>query len=89
LRFLAVTPTGLDFELFVFVARWEERGWWSSNDLYKTILAKLSSRRYIIRGRPFPKLQVIGPRGLPDCRPQHQPEHLRRAEAARCRPASS
>ena len=45
-RFLRVTPTGLDFELFVFVAQLEDRGI-VMNDINAAILAKLIAEKII------------------------------------------
>ena len=56
-RFIAVTTTGLDFELFVFVARLEDR-LVVANDLNKAILAKLIEQK-IIDPAPIPQLQIV------------------------------
>ena len=58
IRFAAITPTGLDFELFVFVARIEDR-LPVGNDLNKTILARLIGLK-IVDPRPVPELRVRG-----------------------------
>jgi potassium-dependent mechanosensitive channel len=70
-RFVAVTPTGLDFELFVFVARLEDR-LVVGNDLNKAILDKLIEQK-IIDPEPIPKLRVIGLEDLPSADRQSQP----------------
>ena len=57
-RFIQVTPTGLDFELFVFVARLEDR-LVVSNDLNKAILAKMIELK-IIDPSPVPELRLRG-----------------------------
>ncbi len=56
-RFIAVTPTGLDFELFVFVARLEDR-LVVSNDLNKAILARLIEEK-IVDPAPVPQLHIV------------------------------
>ena len=56
-RFVAVTTTGLDFELFVFVSRLEDR-LVVGNDLHKTILAKLVEQK-IIDPKPIPQLHIV------------------------------
>jgi potassium efflux system protein len=56
-RFLAVTTTGLDFELFVFVSRLEDR-LVVANDLHKAILAKLIEQK-IIDAKPIPQLHIV------------------------------
>jgi small-conductance mechanosensitive channel len=64
-RFERITPTGLEFELYVFVARLEDR-LAVGNDLHKTILAKMIELK-IIDPSPVPELrlrgveQVLGP----------------------------
>lgn len=57
-RFNQITPTGLEFELFVFVARLEDR-LVVSNDLNKAILAKLIELK-IMDPAPVPQLRVLG-----------------------------
>jgi potassium efflux system protein len=58
IRFLSITPTGLEFELFVFVARVEDR-LVVSNALNKSILARLIELK-IVDPRPVPELRVRG-----------------------------
>jgi small-conductance mechanosensitive channel len=58
IRFLSITPTGLEFELFVFVARVEDR-LVVGNDLNKSILARLIELK-IVDPRPVPELRVRG-----------------------------
>jgi small-conductance mechanosensitive channel len=58
IRFVSITPTGLDFELFVFVARLEDR-LVTSNDLHKSILARLIELR-IIDPAAVPEVRVRG-----------------------------
>ncbi|MFO1079776.1 MAG: DUF3772 domain-containing protein [Reyranellaceae bacterium] len=57
-RFVAITTTGLDFELFVFVARLEDR-LVVSNDLNRIILARLIELK-ILDPAPIPQLRVRG-----------------------------
>lgn len=57
-RFLKVGSSGLDFELFVFVARLEDR-LVVCNDLNKTILARLIELR-IIDPAPVPEFRLRG-----------------------------
>lgn len=57
-RFVSITPSGLDFELFVFVARIEDRQP-VSNDLNKALLSRLIELR-IVDPRPVPELRVRG-----------------------------
>ncbi|MFO1160066.1 MAG: DUF3772 domain-containing protein [Reyranellaceae bacterium] len=57
-RFVQVGSTGLDFELFVFVARLEHR-LVVSNDLNKTILARLIELK-IIDPTPVPEFRLRG-----------------------------
>ncbi len=57
-RFTQITTSGLDFELFVFVARLEDR-LVVSNDLNKTILAKLIELK-IVDPKPVPELRLHG-----------------------------
>ena len=45
-RFVRITPTGLDFDLFVFVARLEDRVV-VSNDLNRTLLARLIEEKIV------------------------------------------
>jgi small-conductance mechanosensitive channel len=68
-RFIQITAAGLDFELFVFVARLEDR-LVVSNDLNKTILAKMIELK-IIDPAPVPQLRVLGVETLsvPDRKP--------------------
>jgi potassium efflux system protein len=58
IRFLSITPTGLDFELFVFVARVEDR-LVVSNALNRSILARLIELK-IVDPAPIPQLRVRG-----------------------------
>jgi small-conductance mechanosensitive channel len=57
-RFVRITPTGLDFELFVFVARLEDR-LVVGNDLNKAILAKMIELK-IVDPAPVPEIKVRG-----------------------------
>ncbi|MBY0324971.1 MAG: DUF3772 domain-containing protein [Reyranella sp.] len=57
-RFIQITTSGLDFELFVFVARLEDR-LVVSNDLNKAILAKLIELK-IVDPTPVPELRLRG-----------------------------
>ena len=57
-RFVKVGSTGLDFELFVFVARLEDRTV-VNNDLNKTILARLIELK-IIDPVPVPEFRLRG-----------------------------
>lgn len=57
-RFVKVAPSGLDFELFVFVARLEDRQV-VINDLNRTLLAKMIEQK-IIDPAPVPELKVRG-----------------------------
>ena len=57
-RFIQITSSGLDFELFVFVARLEDR-LVVGNDLNKAILAKLIELK-IVDPAPVPQLRLIG-----------------------------
>ncbi len=57
-RFIQITTSGLDFELFVFVARLEDR-LVVSNDLNKAILAKLIELK-IVNPAPVPELRLRG-----------------------------
>jgi potassium efflux system protein len=57
-RFNQITSNGLEFELFVFVARLEDRIV-VSNDLNKAILAKLIELK-IVDPAPVPQLRVLG-----------------------------
>jgi len=61
-RFAQVTPTGLDFELFVFVARLEDR-LVVNNDLHKAILARMIELK-IVDPNPVPQLRLRGVDGL-------------------------
>jgi len=56
-RFIQITTNGLDFELFVFVARLEDR-LVVSNDLNKAILAKLIELK-IVDPSPVPQLRLL------------------------------
>jgi small-conductance mechanosensitive channel len=55
-RFVRITPTGLDFELFVFVAQLEDRQV-TSNDLNRTLLARLIEEK-IIDPAPVPEFKL-------------------------------
>jgi len=57
-RFIQITTSGLDFELFVFVARLEDR-LVVSNDLNTAILAKLIELK-IVDPAPVPELRLRG-----------------------------
>jgi potassium-dependent mechanosensitive channel len=57
-RFLRITPAGLDFELFVFVSRLEDR-LVVANDLNRDILARLIELK-IIDPTPVPELRLRG-----------------------------
>jgi len=57
-RFVKVGPTGLDFELFVFVARLEDR-LIVTNDLNRTLLARLIEQKIINPGA-VPEFKVRG-----------------------------
>jgi potassium-dependent mechanosensitive channel len=57
-RFVRITPTGLDFELFVFVARLEDR-LIVANDLNKAILDKMIELK-IIDPNPVPAFKLQG-----------------------------
>lgn len=61
-RFIQITTSGLDFELFVFVARLEDR-LVVGNDLNKAILAKLIELK-IVDPKPVPELRL---RGIEPC----------------------
>jgi small-conductance mechanosensitive channel len=63
IRFERITPSGLDFELFVFVARLEDR-LIVANDLNKAILAKLIELK-IIDPNPVPQLKLHHVTGQP------------------------
>lgn len=56
-RFIQITTSGLDFELFVFVARLEDR-LVVGNDLNKAILAKLIELK-IVDPAPVPQLRLL------------------------------
>jgi small-conductance mechanosensitive channel len=56
-RFIQITTSGLDFELFVFVARLEDR-LVVSNDLNKAILARLIELK-IVDPKPVPQLRLL------------------------------
>jgi potassium-dependent mechanosensitive channel len=62
-RFIQITTSGLDFELFVFVARLEDR-LVVGNDLNKAILAKLIELK-IVDPKPVPELRLRGIENLP------------------------
>lgn len=55
-RFMRVTPTGLDFELFVFVSQLADRVV-VSNDLNRGLLARLIEEK-IVDPKPVPELRV-------------------------------
>ena len=55
-RFVRITPTGLDFELFVFVSRLEDR-LIVANDLNQAILTKLIEAN-IIDPKPIPTFKL-------------------------------
>ncbi|MBS0221423.1 MAG: mechanosensitive ion channel family protein [Proteobacteria bacterium] len=55
-RFVRVTPTGLDFELFVFVSQLADRIV-VSNDLNRDLLARMIEEK-IVDPRPVPELRV-------------------------------
>jgi small-conductance mechanosensitive channel len=57
-RFVRLGPTGLDFELFVFVAQLEDR-LAVGNDLNKAILARLIELK-IVDPKPVPELKLRG-----------------------------
>jgi potassium efflux system protein len=57
-RFIQITPSGLEFELFVFVARLEDR-LVVGNDLNRTILARLIELK-IVDPAPVPELRLRG-----------------------------
>ena len=57
-RFERVTPSGLDFELFVFVARLEDR-LIVANDLNKAILDKMIELK-IVDPNPIPAFKLHG-----------------------------
>jgi len=57
-RFIQITSSGLDFELFVFVARLEDR-LVVGNDLNKAILGKLIELK-IVDPAPVPQLRLLG-----------------------------
>ncbi len=57
-RFERITPSGLDFELFVFVARLEDR-LIVANDLNQAILAKLIELK-VIDPNPIPTFKLQG-----------------------------
>ncbi len=67
-RFVQIGTAGLDFELFVFVARLEDR-LVVNNDLNRTILERLVALR-IVDPAPVPELRLRGLETLPgDARP--------------------
>jgi potassium efflux system protein len=68
-RFTQITTNGLDFELFVFVARLEDR-LVVSNDLNKAILAKLIELK-IVDPSPVPQLRLLNVENAP--REERQP----------------
>lgn len=75
-RFVKVDPAGLDFELFVFVARLEHR-LVVSNDLNKAILARLIELK-IIDPSPVPELRLRGIEPyLRTVAPGHEDGHAR------------
>jgi small-conductance mechanosensitive channel len=57
-RFERITPSGLDFELFVFVNRLEDR-LVVTNDLNRTILARLIEAG-ILDPKPIPTFKLHG-----------------------------
>lgn len=57
-RFVRIASTGLEFELFVFVARLEDRQI-ATNDLNRTLLARLIEEK-IIDPAPMPQLKLLG-----------------------------
>lgn len=77
-RFIQITPGGLEFELFVFVARLEDR-LVVGNDLNKAILAKLIELKIIDLAPPVPELRL---RGLEDIEPEHLPRRPTDAAAS-------
>jgi potassium-dependent mechanosensitive channel len=58
IRFVRITPSGLEFELFVFVARLEDRVI-VANDLNKAILEKLIELK-IVDPNPVPAFKLHG-----------------------------
>ena len=87
-RFIQITTSGLDFELFVFVARLEDR-LVVSNDLNKAILAKLIELK-IVDPSPVPELRLRGvenasPAERPATGSRPMPPRRRRDEAPRRR----
>ncbi|MCA0301665.1 MAG: DUF3772 domain-containing protein [Proteobacteria bacterium] len=62
-RFVQIGTTGLDFELFVFVARLEDR-LVVNNDLNRAILERLVARK-IVDPAPVPQLRLRGLEDLP------------------------
>ena len=89
-RFIQITTSGLDFELFVFVARLEDR-LVVSNDLNKAILAKLIELKIV---DPCAGAAVAPARrrerraGGTSAEDRPMPPRRRRDEAPRRRPAS-
>ena len=69
IRFVSITPTGLEFELFVFVARIEDR-LVVGNDLNKSILARLIELK-IVNPTSIPELRVRGVESV--LKPSHKP----------------
>jgi small-conductance mechanosensitive channel len=57
-RFVRIAPAGLDFELFVFVARLEDR-LVVSNELNRAILARMIEVK-ILDPNPVPEIKVRG-----------------------------
>jgi small-conductance mechanosensitive channel len=76
-RFVRVTPTGLDFELFVFVARLEDR-LVVGNDLNKAILARLIELK-IVDPKPVPEYKVHHVSDPPVATAVHEPSDARPA----------
>ena len=57
-RFVRITPSGLDFELFVFVGRLEDR-LIAANDLNRAVLDKMIELK-IIDPNPVPAFKLHG-----------------------------
>jgi small-conductance mechanosensitive channel len=77
-RFIQITTSGLDFELFVFVARLEDR-LVVSNDLNKAILARLIELK-IVDPAPVPQLRLVAAENAsPE---EHQPRKATDAAAS-------
>jgi len=71
-RFVQVAPAGLDFELFVFVARLEDR-LVVNNDLNRAILARMIELK-IVDPAPVPQLRLRGLEVLAGDRPATKAE---------------